>query len=245
VVTHAHPDHVMAVPLLREIFPQATVLASGVAAKTLSFEKAVSFFSKIDAELTKSLLKAGLIKELHCPKPLAEPAIAVDRTVGEGDQIEVDGLVIQVLETPGHSDCSLSFHEPQQRVLVISDATGFYMPEHDALWPCYFTGYGAYLASIERLAALDAEIVCLSHNGAISGADEVRAYFDRAIAATKEYHQRIVDEAGAGKSAREIAERLGTEIHEKTQLLPVEFFQKNCALMVKQSFLHEGIGEEK
>ena len=32
IVTHAHPDHVMAVPLLREMFPGITVLASETAA---------------------------------------------------------------------------------------------------------------------------------------------------------------------------------------------------------------------
>ena len=31
IVTHAHPDHWMAIPLLREIFPQAAVSASSAA----------------------------------------------------------------------------------------------------------------------------------------------------------------------------------------------------------------------
>ncbi len=38
-----------------------------------------------------------------------------------------------------------------------------------------------------------------------------------------------------------IAEGLGAEIHEKKPLLPLDFFQKNCGLLVKLSLQHEGI----
>ena len=246
VVTHAHPDHVMAVPLFREMFPGMTVLASEAAAAVLSAEKAIAFFRQVDEALTGSLLKAELITDEDRPRPLAEDRIAVDRIIKEGDAIAVgDDAAFTVLETPGHSDGSLSFHEAGGGVLIISDATGYYMPDEDTWWPNYFSGYAAYLDSMTRLAGLGAEVLCLSHNGVITGAEDVRAYFDGAIAATEAYHRRIVDEAKAGKSVRQIAEELGAEVYEKTPLLPLEFFQKNCGLMVKQSLRHEGLEPEK
>ena len=241
VVTHEHPDHVMAVPLFRRAFPGLAVLASDAAAKTLAVDKAIAFFGKIDGALTASLLKAGLIAEEHRPEPLAESQIAIDRVIKEGDTVAVDGFSFAVLETPGHSDGSLSFHDAARGILIISDATGYYMPQHSLWWPNYFTDYGAYVSSIERLAELRADLLCLSHNGVIKGADDVAAYFRDALAATRAYHQRIVAEAKAGKPARQIAEQLGAEIHDKTQLLPLQFFQKNCGQLVKISLDHEGI----
>jgi len=242
VVTHAHPDHVMAVPLLRREFAAAQVLASAAAAKTMGFDKAVGFFAKIDGALTASLLKAGAIGERHRPQPLEEMKIPVDRVLGEGDAVVVDsGVAFRVLETPGHSECSLSFFEPGDRVLIISDAAGYYLPEHGYWWPNYFTGYAAYVRSLERLAELDAEALCLSHNGAIRGEQAVAACLRQALAATRDYHQRIVAAAEAGESPEHIAAALGAEVYEKTQLLPLDFFQKNCALLVKQSLAHEGI----
>ena len=77
------------------------------------------------------------------------------------------------------------------------------------------------------------------------GADAVRAHLSRAIEATRHYHGRIVEEATSGKTVRQIAEQLGTEVHEKTPLLPVDFFQKNCGLLVKQSLAHEGMSPDK
>ena len=49
-------------------------------------------------------------------------------------------------------------------------------------------------------------------------------------------------ETKAGKPVRQIAEELGAEIHRQTPLLPLDFFQKNCGLLVKQSLKHEGLG---
>ena len=246
VLTHAHPDHVMAVPMLREMFPGVTVLASAPAAAVMSAEKAVAFFQKMDDALTASLLKAAVITEDDRPQPLAEPRIAVDRIIAEGDTVAVAGAAsFTVLETPGHSDGSLSFHDSGGGALLISDATGYYLPDHAYWWPNYFTGYATYLASMRRLAGLGAEVLCLGHNAVLTGAEDVRSYFDGAIAATEAYHRRIVDETKAGKSVREIAEELGEEVYEKAPLLSLEFFQKNCGLLVKQSLRHEGLEPEK
>ena len=245
VIPHAHPDHVMAVPLFRELCPGVSVLASEAGAGVLAAEKAVSFFCKIDGALTASLLKQGVVREDHRIAPPDDMVIPVDRTIGEGDALAVGDSVFNVLATPGHSYCSLSFHEENKGILIVSDAASYYMPDGDYWWPNYFTSYPSYVDSIKRLAALNAEILCLGHHGVINGAAEVETYFSDALSATEAYHQRIVAEVKEGTSVRELAERLGTEVYQKTQLLPLDFFQKNCGLVIKQSLKHEGItGEE-
>jgi glyoxylase-like metal-dependent hydrolase (beta-lactamase superfamily II) len=231
----------MAVPAFRELFPNVTVMASAAAAKTLKIEKAIGFFCKMDGALTDALIEAGMMDEKYRPKPVELTEIAVDRIVGKGDTVTLDDFAFQVLETPGHSDCSLSFYEPQRRILFISDATGYYMPKHECWWPNYFVDYGTYLDSMQRLAAMDTEILCLGHHAAITGVDDVRAYFRDVIAATEQLHGEIVEEVGAGKTVREVAERLGSDVHEKLPLFPLDFYQKNCGLLVKASLKHAGI----
>ena len=241
VVPHAHPDHVMAVPKLREIFPNASVYASAVAAGVMAAEKAIAFFSKIDQALTASLLEMGSINESHKPQPLAETTIGVDTTLADGDTLGS----FTVIDTHGHSDCGLSFHDPATGVLVVSDATPYYFIEADLYWPCYFTSYTQYVGAMRRLESLDAEVLCLGHNTAVTGTADIRAFFDAAIAATETYHRRIVEEIGGGRNPAELANQLGEEIHAKTQLLPVQFFQKNCALLVKQSMKHAGLSADE
>lgn len=244
VITHAHPDHVMGVPVFRRLFPNVTVLASALAAKALAIEKVISFFCKVDQALTASLKAAKSITEADQAQPPGEMKIAVDRTLKAGDSVTTGQARFTVLETPGHSDCSLSFHEADRGILIISDVTGYYLPEQGWWWPNYFTGYAASLDSMRRVAGLKAEVLCLSHNAVIQGAAEIAAYFQSALSATEAYHQRIVDAARSGQSARALTEQLGSEVFAKTQLLPLDFFQKNCALLVKQSLQHAGIGEQ-
>lgn len=241
VITHAHPDHVMAVAALRKSIPGLQVVASEAAARTLAMEKALGFFAQMDKTLVTALIERGNVPSEHAP-PLAEAApIAVDRVVKEGDEIGVGASRFQVLQTPGHSECSLSFYEPVQKILIISDATGYYMPADGTWWPNYFTDYGAYVSSIERLATLEAEHLCLSHNAVIRGAEAVRAYFAGALAATRQYHERILAAAEAGTPTRQIAEQLGGEIHAKVGLMPLDFFQKNCGILVKLSLKAAGV----
>lgn len=234
VITHAHPDHVMAVPTLRELFPGLVVSSSAAAAEVLNSEKALAFFKQIDQSLTEALSKRGEASDAADAPPDCS-LIHVDRVLHDGDTIAVDDMQWSVLATPGHSACSISLFEPQARVLIISDASGYYLPEHRYWWPNYFTDFGQYAASLERLAALGADVLCLSHNAAVVGTAEVADYFAGALAATRDYHRRIVTELAAGAPPRQLAEQLGAEVHARTNILPVEFFQKNCSLLVKLS----------
>jgi glyoxylase-like metal-dependent hydrolase (beta-lactamase superfamily II) len=235
----------MAVPALRGLFPEADVLGSKITAGTLGAEKAVTFFTKIDGAITESLVKSATIAEEHRPKPLEEMRIPVDTVIGEGDVIEVGDLRFNVLATPGHSDCSLSFHEPETGILIISDAAGYCFPDRDYCWPNYFTGYEAYMDSLRRLEDLEAGVLCLSHNAVIKGEGDVKAFFMTAIAATEGYHDRIISMFESGESVRDIAEQLGAGVFEKTQILPLDFFQKNCGILVKQSLAHAGLDPDQ
>ena len=153
VITHAHPDHVMAVPALRALFPGLIVSSSAAAAEVLNSEKALAFFEQIDQSLTEALSRRGeTIDAAESPPDCS--SIRVDRILHDGDTIAVDDMQWSVLATPGHSACSISLFEPQARVLIISDASGYYLPEHRYWWPNYFADFGQYVASLERLAAL-------------------------------------------------------------------------------------------
>lgn len=244
VLLHAHPDHVMGVPGFRDALPEVRVLGSAVARQTLAAEKAVRFFAQIDAAITEALLERGLIAAHHRPKALAAPTIDVDETLGEGDRVAIGRFEFQVLATPGHSDCSLSLFEPREKLLFTSDAAGYRMSDGAYWWPNYFGDYQAYLDSIRRLGDCRAETLCQGHHGAILGGDEVREFFQRAAEVTEVYHRRIVAEVRAGKAVRPLAEELGAEVHARSRILPLDFFQKNCGVLIKQSLRREGIAPE-
>ncbi len=90
------------------------------------------------------------------PEPVKDYTFTVDSVVQEGDRIDLgQGIVWRVYETPGHSPCHISLLEEKEKTLVVGDATGFYVPEKDMLWPNYFESLGKYCGSIKKLAGLE------------------------------------------------------------------------------------------
>jgi 2-aminobenzoylacetyl-CoA thioesterase len=233
-VGHAHPDHVMAIPAMQRMFPGVTVCASQLAARTMQDEDVISFFVQVDDVITDSLLESGSIRIEHKPEPLDEMRIPVDCYQADGDVLIIGDVEYNVLFTPGHSDCSLCFHNPSDGTLIVSDATGHFLPE-GFWWPNYLSHYGEYLDSIQRLASLDASLLCLGHNAVVIGVENVHAYLQGASDAAEAYYHRILGEVRSGKSVDEIADQLAAEIHTKMKLMPLEFFQKSSRVLVKRT----------
>lgn len=80
--------------------------------------------------------------------------------LGEGDVLDLGGEMLRVHHTPGHAPGHLAFHLPQRRALIAGDmvsglSTILIDPVHGDM--------GAYLASLERLRALDCTVILPGH----------------------------------------------------------------------------------
>jgi len=63
---------------------------------------------------------AELGRRADAPVYANDPSVC-DERIGEGDRVEIDALGVEVLHTPGHSDDSLTFWLPQERLLLTGD----------------------------------------------------------------------------------------------------------------------------
>lgn len=89
-----------------------------------------------------------------------EGAVAIDRTIEEGETLEVGALAVEVLHTPGHAPGHACFFEPVSRTLVAGDmvaGTGTILVEKTD------GDMGLYLASLERMQTLDAAQLIPAH----------------------------------------------------------------------------------
>lgn len=82
------------------------------------------------------------------------------RILQDGDIIDLDGRVITVLHTPGHSPGHMCFGESQRRYLFTGDLV--YKNTLFAYYPS--TDPEAYLSSLEKIAALPVEKVFPAHH---------------------------------------------------------------------------------
>ena len=81
-----------------------------------------------------------------------------DITFSEGMRLHLGGLRVELLHMPGHSDGNIGVYIPEDKVVFASD-TVFY---HAKSWLHEATPH-QWIASLENMAALDAEILVPGH----------------------------------------------------------------------------------
>jgi glyoxylase-like metal-dependent hydrolase (beta-lactamase superfamily II) len=138
----------------------------------------------------------------------------------DGDVVEVDGLVVRVVATPGHTSDSLSFLVPAERAVLTGDTVlgrGTTVVAHPD------GKLGAYLGSLERLHALaeahEVDVVWPGHGPVISDAlpvlDHYLAHRQERLEQVREA-LRVLDAGPSGASradlARAVVERVYSDV---------------------------------
>jgi glyoxylase-like metal-dependent hydrolase (beta-lactamase superfamily II) len=149
VVTHAHPDHFEA-------------------AKYFKNQPALFAISPEDWDMIKGVGK-------HMGPAFDLDAYTPDFFLGPGN-LEVKGVELQVIPSPGHSPGSVALYWPQRKALFSGDVLF-----RDGLGRTDLPGgNGAVLKqSIKALEALDAEWLLPGHGDIVSGCAQVRSNFKR------------------------------------------------------------------
>jgi glyoxylase-like metal-dependent hydrolase (beta-lactamase superfamily II) len=93
VATHADADHIQGLKLAKELLPNAQTVGHPLAAKALAEGDRILTYAEIPAQ--------GISIDL--------PKIQLDRTINEGDPLQVGGLTLTTWNTPGHTQSQLAF----------------------------------------------------------------------------------------------------------------------------------------
>ncbi|HYH80944.1 MAG TPA: MBL fold metallo-hydrolase [Longimicrobium sp.] len=126
-------------------------------------------------------LAPELSRETGAPLMIAEGMMGggdpglVDRWLAEGDAIDTDAGPLHVIATPGHAPEHVAFHHPPSGALFVGDT---FMGQGDTTLVSPPEGdLGAYLRTLDRVAALSPSILYPAHGPPITDPDEaVRRY---------------------------------------------------------------------
>ncbi len=136
----------------------------------------------------------GLVARTRAPVAafVGRDGLAVDRTLADGDRLEVAGVTIDVLHTPGHASNHLCFHLLEDDLLfsgdhVLGGSTVVVAPPEGDM--------AAYLDQLERLRALDPATIAPGHGEVIT---DPRAVLDGYLAHRRRREASIVEAVGDG-----------------------------------------------
>ena len=143
VATHADVDHIQGLAKAKSIL-KAPVLAHAKAVESLESGDRVKTFAEIAAQ------------NVH----MDMPTVKVDRTVANGDMIEVGSRRLEVWHTPGHTDSQLAFRLGN---LLLSGDNIYRDGSVGAIDAHHGSDIPSFIASLKRIAASDVEWLLPSH----------------------------------------------------------------------------------
>jgi glyoxylase-like metal-dependent hydrolase (beta-lactamase superfamily II) len=146
VNTHCHSDHMGGNAALQRAYACRTSIPEGEAPLIRAWD-----------EPALMLGPAGQVAE----------RFTIDDTIAPGDTLTMGGIEWQAIHAPGHDMHALMFYAPEYRILISGDAlweNGF-----GVIFPVLFaddgdhTGFDATQTTLDRIAALDIDIVIPGH----------------------------------------------------------------------------------
>lgn len=186
LILHSHFDHAGIVPYFKRTYPKMEVMASAAAWNIFAMPKAITIMNSFSQMSAKQMGVGEALKgyDIDWRDDIR------GTTVGEGSRIDLEGVTLNILETPGHTNCSVTAYEPNLKALFPSDAAG--IPYGDLLFPSMNTNADQFLESLEKMKPLSVGIFCADHYGYITG-DETATIIDRSIQEGRKWKAYLVD----------------------------------------------------
>jgi glyoxylase-like metal-dependent hydrolase (beta-lactamase superfamily II) len=189
--THCHWDHINAAGIMRERF--GAKLAAGAAEVAYIEDSRKNFqgFLSDFNEFTREVF----------PYPLAlarlfiwfawgsQPSLVVDRPLGSGELMDV-GREVEAVALPGHTTGHMGYFVRDAGVLVLGDLIDFENSKGmDLNNPR--SEFGAAVQSLQRVLALEPEVIIPGHGAPTVGRAKVRDVLERALDGGRGYPSQI------------------------------------------------------
>ena len=155
IATHADVDHIQGLAKAKAIL-KAPVLAHPLAVEPLEQGDRIKTFAEIAAQ------------DVHLPMP----PVKIDRTIENGDIVEIGSLGLEVWHTHGHTDSQLAFRMGE---LLFSGDNIYRDGSVGAIDAHHGSNIHDFIQSLERIAASDVAWLLPSHGPIFRKDDQLLA----------------------------------------------------------------------
>ncbi len=192
-LSHSHYDHIGAMPYIKQIWPSVKVLGALHAQYILSRENALKTIKELSKEATRHYNIEKVIEYNN-------DYMKVDQAIFDQETIDLGGIDIKVLETPGHTKCSLSFLIGGE-ILMASETSGT-LKSSGEINPTFIISYDQTIDSIAKCRQTQSKYIISPHTGFITADPE--DYWEKCIKAVRESADLVLKLHKKGYTEEEI-----------------------------------------
>lgn len=226
LLSHSHYDHIGALPYVKGAFPKALVCGAAKARSVLGRPGARRLMKDL-GENARDKYEPGSRVEI------TTEGMEVEQVIKEGDRICLGKEEFRVLETGGHTDCSLTFVLEPLGMMFASESTGI-LEKIDYVHTPILKSYEDAMKSYDKCRSYGAKYLVLPHFGLLPE-DYNQTYWDffqKEVENKRKYLRSLRDE---GLTEEEILDRYAEKYWDpiKEQEQPYEAFMINSENIVK------------
>ena len=240
LLTHSHYDHASGAAQIKQAYPEAQVTASAYCAKVFTRPGAIRTIREMNDNAAR----------LYGRYPYEDllDRLRVDRTVADGDVIDLDEVKLTVWETPGHTKCSISFLS-DDGLLLMSETMGALaeLPDDKGdylIAPACMVGHGKSLAAIRRAIAAEPNRLLLAHYQVVDGEVPMR-FLNRSLYWHERSRDLLLEGWQAGKTIEELTRDWKDLFYTPAvaKIQPEAAFDLNAVYIIP-SIIKEYLGED-
>lgn len=195
-LTHSHYDHALGSAYILRYYPEATVVAGRYAAEVFARDGAKRKMKELDNSFARD-----------CGFPEYEflgDELRVDVAVTDGEVVHAGTMDFEILEMPGHTNCSIAFYCRSKKLLLSSETMGVYVGTEKIL-PVFLVSCRRGMESIDKVLGYDIEYVLAPHYGLLDK-KESRFYLDNIKPSAQYFVDKYCELIREGKTNEEIIE---------------------------------------
>ena len=227
ILSHTHYDHIGGLPYLRLIWPDLISFGAAYGKNILEKESALKQIELISKAAWKKYADG------KAEQKVLMDGLGIDRIVYEGDVISLGGRELHVFETPGHTNCSLTFLLEPDRILFPSETLGVYAGDGRMITGM-LKSYSETIASIGKCRMIPARHIISPHFGMVPEQDREQ-YWELAIQAVERNKRFVQNMIEKGALFEEIMEEYTNEFYYDviSEEQPKEAFLLNAHHMIR------------